>query len=75
MVILAWEANIDIQPVINHYKAVSYMYVHLSKKEDEYLHAMNQAVKEGWESKTDNYDQIKLIAQEYASKRERIVYK
>ena len=51
------------------------MYVHLSKKEDEYLHAMNQAVKEGWESKSDNYDQIKLIAQEYASKRERIVYK
>ena len=23
--LLAWQANIDIQPVINHYKAVAYM--------------------------------------------------
>ena len=43
--ILAWEANIDIEPVINHYKAVSYMCAYLSKTEDEFSHAMNQAVK------------------------------
>ena len=27
--ILAWNANIDIQPVINQYKAVSYIRVHV----------------------------------------------
>ena len=25
--LLAWKANIDIQPVINHYKAVAYVYL------------------------------------------------
>ena len=43
---LAWEANIDIQPVINHYKAVSYMCAYLSKIKDECSNAMSRAVKE-----------------------------
>ena len=38
---LAWEANIDIQPVINHYKAVSYMCAYLSKIKDECSNAMS----------------------------------
>ena len=67
---LAWEANIDIQPVINHYKAVSYMCAYLSKIKDECSNAMSQAVKEAWENKSNNYDQMKLIARAYASKRE-----
>ena len=67
--ILAWEANIDIQPVINHYKAVSYV-AYLSMTEDECSHAMNQAVKEEWENKSNNYDQMKLIARVYSSKTE-----
>ena len=33
--LLAWEANLDIQPVINHYKAVTYMSSYFSKSEDE----------------------------------------
>ena len=70
---LAWEANIDIQPVINHYKAVSYMCAYLSKIKDECSNAMSQAVKEAWENKSNNYDQMKLIARAYASKRECIV--
>ena len=32
---LAWEANIHIQPVINHHKAVSYICAYLSKIKDE----------------------------------------
>lgn len=30
-----WNANIDIKPVFNHYKAVTYMYGYFSKTEDE----------------------------------------
>ena len=29
--LMAWEANIDIEPVFNHYKAVAYMCAYLSK--------------------------------------------
>ena len=42
----AWKANIDIQPVVNHYKAVTYMYAYFSKSEDETSEAMKQAAKE-----------------------------
>ena len=31
----AWKANINIQPVFNHYKAVTYMCAYFSKSEDE----------------------------------------
>ena len=32
--LLSWEANLDIQQVFNHYKAVAYMCSYLSKSED-----------------------------------------
>ena len=32
--LMAWEANMDIQPVFNHYKAVAYMCAYLSKSEN-----------------------------------------
>ena len=32
---LAWEANIDIQPVFNYAKAIIYMCNYLTKEEDE----------------------------------------
>ena len=31
--LMAWEANMNIQPVFNHYKAVAYMCAYLSKSE------------------------------------------
>ena len=31
----AWRANIDIQPVLNHYKAATYMCGYFAKAEDE----------------------------------------
>ena len=40
---MAWEANMDIQPVFNHYKAVAYMSTYLSKTENECSVAMKQA--------------------------------
>ena len=38
--LLAWEANIDIQPVFDYHKAVTYMCNYLSKQEDECSQAM-----------------------------------
>ena len=68
--LLAWEANIDIQPVFNHYKAVAYMCAYLSKSEDECSQAISQSVKEAFEDKLDNYQQMKSVAQTYVNKRE-----
>ena len=42
----ALQANIGLQPVYNHYKAVSYMTAHFSKSENSTLEAMKQAVQE-----------------------------
>ena len=67
--LLAWEANLDIQPVFNHCKAATYMCAYLSKTENEYSHAMNQAFNEAMTSKLANYDQMKSIAQAYSMKR------
>ena len=68
--LIAWEANLDIQPVFNHYKAVAYMCAYLSKNEDEYSHAMKQAVEDAFEKKLDIYNQMKLIAHSYINRRE-----
>ena len=38
--LLAWKANIDVQPVFHYYKAVTYMCSYLSKQEDECSEAM-----------------------------------
>ena len=42
----ALEANIHIQPVFNHYKALDYIRVYLSKSEDESSEAMKETVEE-----------------------------
>ena len=67
--LLAWEANIDIQPVFNHYKAVAYICACLSKREDECSQAISQALKEIFDDKLDNYQQMKPVAQSYVNKR------
>ena len=68
--LLAWKAKLDIQPVFNPYKAVTYMCAYLSKTVDQCSHAMNQAFNEAMTSKLTNYDQMKSIAQAYSMKRE-----
>ena len=66
----AWKANIDIQPVFNHYKAVTYMCAYFSKAEDETSEAMKQAAKEALSGNKSHYDKMKAIARAYATKRE-----
>ena len=68
--LLAWEANLDIQPVINHYKAVTYMCAYFSKSEDETSQAMKQAAKEAATTGKDKLESMKTIARAYAAKRE-----
>ena len=72
--LLAWEANLDIQPVFNQYKAVSYVCAYLSKTEDACSEAMKIAIQEAFEKSLSNYEQMRLIAKAYASKREMSVY-
>ena len=66
----AWEANLDIQPVFNHYKAVSYMCAYFSKSEDESSEAMKQAAKEALKMNLNHYEQMKAVARAYITKRE-----
>ena len=65
---MAWEANMDIQPVFNHCKAVAYMCAYLSKSENECSDAMKQAVRDAFEKVFKNYDQLKSFANAYINK-------
>ena len=65
-----WKANIDIQPVFNHYTAVTYMCAYFSKAEDETSEAMKQAAKEVLSGNKLHYEKMKAIACAYATKRE-----
>ena len=68
--LIAWEVNLDIQSVFNHYKAVAYLCTYLSKSEDECPYAMKQAAEDSFEKKLDNYSQMKLTAHSYTNRRE-----
>ena len=67
---MAWEATLDIQPVINQYKAVTYMCAYFSKSEDETSEAMKQAAKEAATCGKNKLELMKSIARAYATKRE-----
>lgn len=68
--LLAWEANIDIQPVFNQYKAITYMCSYLSKQEDACSHAMTQAMKEATEDNLNMHQKLRNVARVYANNRE-----
>ena len=67
---IAWEPNLDIQPVFNHYEVVAYMCAYLPKSEDECSLAMKEAVEDAFEKKLNNYNQMKLIAYSNINRRE-----
>ena len=68
--LLAWEANLDIQPVLDYYKAVSYMCAYLSKSEDESSDAMKHAASEALESGKTLLEKMKSISNAYRTHRE-----
>ena len=67
---MAYEANMDIQPVFNHYKAVACMCAYLSKSENECSVATKQTVRDAFEKSLNNYEQMKLVAIANINKRE-----
>ena len=66
----AWQASMDIQPVFNEYKAVTYMCQYFSKTEDQCSQAMKQAAKEDFENNMYHPDTIKTIVNAYLRNRE-----
>ena len=58
-------ANMDIQPVFNEYKAVTYMCQCFSKTEDQCSQALQQAAKEAYENNMHHHDAMKTIAKTY----------
>ena len=68
--LMAWGANMDIQPVFNHYKAVAYMCAYLSKSENECSVAMKEAAQDAFEKELNNYKHMNSVANAYVNKRE-----
>ena len=56
---MVWEADMDMQSVFNHYKAVAYICVYMSKPENECSVAMKQVVRDAFEKELNNYEQMK----------------
>ena len=70
---LALQANMDIQPVFNEYKAVTYMCSYFSKYKHECSFAMTQAAKEAFENNLSNYKTMRGIVLAYVNKCECLV--
>ena len=68
--LMAWEANLDIQPVLDYYKAISYMCTYLSKSEDVSSEAMQQTAPEGYESGKPVCERMRSVARAYRTHRE-----
>ena len=66
----AWQANMDIQPVFNEYKAVAFMCSYFSKSEKKFSFAMKKAAREAFDTKLDQFNTMKNILKAYTSNRE-----
>ena len=66
--LLAWKTNMDIQPVFNYYKAVSYMCSYFSKTENESSIAMKKSLKES--ENLNFHERMRNIALTFLSHRQ-----
>ena len=66
----AWKANMDLQPVFNYYKAVSYMCAYFSKSETESSKALLQASKEIKTLKLNVKESMYKLASAFATSRQ-----
>ena len=57
----AWEANLDIQPVHNFFKALTYMTTYFSKSKSEKSESLKQAAKERKNQNLNVRDAMKKI--------------
>ena len=68
--LMASEANMNIRPVSNHYKAIAYICAYLSKSKDECFLARTQAVRDAFERELYNQEQMRFVVNTYLNKRE-----
>ena len=62
-----WEANLDIQPEHNYFKALTYMTAYFSKSESEVSESLKQATKEIKNQNLNVHDAVKKIAYSFIS--------
>ena len=68
--LISWKANIDIQPVFNHYKVATYMCAYFSKAEDGTSQVMEEACKDAFNRDVLDCEKMKVIAKAYTTKTE-----
>ena len=68
--LLSWEANLDIQPVYNCFKAVTYMCAYFSKSEDKCSTAKKEALKMAEQNDLSRFETMVNIAKAYNTNRE-----
>ena len=66
----AWNAYIDIQPVLNEHKTIGYMCAYLSKSEKICSQAMKHVFENQLRKKHGYYEQMCAASHAYASNRE-----
>ena len=70
IVLLAWQANMDIQPVFNHHRCVTYLCSYLTKGETHCSEAIRTAAKEARKESLDLKQSLKKIGGAFLSTRE-----
>ncbi|KAE8281772.1 ATP-dependent DNA helicase PIF2 [Larimichthys crocea] len=66
----AWNANMDIQYVIDDFGCIMYMMSYISKPEHEMTEFLNSVIKDVKKSKVNERDEMKQIMQAFAKHRE-----
>ena len=66
----AWNANIDLQYVVNAYSCIAYILSYISKKESEEGELLKAAQKDAREGNEDAVRELRRIGQVYVTHRE-----
>ena len=70
VVLLAWQANMGIQPVFNHHRCVTYLCSYMSKGETQCSKAIRAAAKEARKENLNLKQSLKKIGAAFLSSRE-----
>ena len=70
VVLLAWQANMDIQPGFNHYRCVTYLCSYMSKGETQCSEAIRAAAKEARKENLNMKQSLRKIGAVFLSSRE-----
>ena len=70
IVLFAWQANMDIQPVFNHHRCVTYLCSYMTKGETHCSEAIRTAAKEAKKNNLGLKESLKKIGAAFLSSRE-----